>query len=195
MTLRALYTALADAFDGPLAIEAEGRAALLQAVPPDICPGTPVALAAPFCEILSAPGAHPACARIAATPLPWAPPETSSDPLYRQHSAPKVHVELIGPDGVVPSQTVRLGLYGILPHADYGLRTHPAEEIFVMLAGEADWKRADAPYLAHGPGERSYHPSMMPHATRTRASAFMSLYVWVGDVSTERYVYRGVPAD
>ena len=195
MTLRALYAALADAFDGPQPIEARGRAALLKAAPPDFCPGIPVPLAAPFLDILSHGSAHPCCALIAATPLPWAAPETSSDPLYRAHSAPKVHVELIGPDGVVPSDEVRLGLYGILPEAHYGLRTHPAEEIFVMLAGAADWKRGDAPFVSHGPGERSHHPTMMPHATRTRAHAFMSLYVWTGDVSTDGYVYQGIPAD
>jgi len=39
---------------------------------------------------------------------------------------------------------------------------------------------------------RAYHPSMTPHANRTRSHAFMSIYVWYGDVSTKSYVYEGV---
>ena len=81
------------------------------------------------------------------------------------------------------------------PHADYGLRTHQAEEVFVMLAGEAFWKRGDGAYMLARPPERSYHPSGLAHATRTGRQAFLSVYVWCGDLSTDSYVYRGIPAD
>ncbi len=139
--------------------------------------------------------AHPVCALITHLPFHWAPPQSSTDPLYTAHSVAKVHVELLGPGGLVTSDRVRLGLYGMLPHSEYGIRTHPAEEIYVMLAGEADWKRDAEPYAPHGPGARSYHPSMMPHASRTRDMAFMSVYVWHGDISTENYAYAGLPSD
>ena len=42
--------------------------------------------------------------------------------------------------------------------AEYGIRTHAAEEIYIMLAGDIDWKRYNAPYALHLPGEQSYHP-------------------------------------
>ena len=193
MSLTTLCRQLAEAFDGPEPIEEIARQALLAAKPPDPDPATCVPLAAPFRTILAAPDAHPVCAAIAQTPLPWAPPQTSDNPAYVEHSLPKVHVELIGPDGFCPSDTLRLGLYGMLPKADYGIRTHPAEEIFVMLAGEAFWLRGDAPYLRATPGGRSYHPSMLPHANRTGGLAFMSLYVWHGDVATDNYTYQGIP--
>ena len=83
----------------------------------------------------------------------------------------------------------------MLPFADYGLRTHPAEEIFVMLAGRAFWRRGDTAYSPRRSGERSYHPSCLPHATRTGEDAFMSVYVWAGDISTDGYVYTGTPTD
>jgi hypothetical protein len=37
--------------------------------------------------------------------------------------------------------------------------------------------------------------AMLPHATRTDDDAFMSVYAWHGDLSTEYYVYAGLPAD
>ena len=107
------------------------------------------------------------------------------------HSLRKAHVELVGPDGLVESDSIRLGLYGMKPGANYGIRTHPAEEVFVMMAGRADWKRGDAPIAELGPGERSHHPSMMPHATRTNDRAFLSVYAWIGNVTTDGYVYHG----
>ena len=186
-----LFTALAKAFDGDLQIERTARAALFKAAPKARLIGSPIPLPDSVHAVLAAPDAHPACQVIAETPLPWAPPQTSTDPAYIAASVLKVHVELVGPDGFVPSDKVRLGLYGMQPGADYGIRTHPAEEVFVMLAGRADWKQGDAGYATLGPGERSYHPSMLPHATRTTDSAFMSLYVWSGDVSTDGYSYLG----
>ena len=137
--------------------------------------------------------AHPICALIAQCPFTWAPPQTSSDPLYAKHSWFKAHVELLGPGGLVKSDDVRLGFYGLLPNSEYGIRTHPAEEVFIMLAGQAYWKRGTKPYMLSSPGERSYHPSMMPHATRTGDLAFMSVYAWHGDLSTDNYVYEGLP--
>lgn len=191
MQLKALFEAVAQALDGPLDIEGHGREALLRAEPPDAVTNGNTALPASVLEQMQAPGAHPVCALIAKTPLPWAPPGTSSDPKYIADSLAKVHVELLGPGGLVKSDQVRLGLYGMLPNAEYGIRTHPAEEIYVMLAGEVDWIRGDNPYQSHGPNERSYHPSMLPHATRTTDKAFMSIYIWHGDISTENYVYSG----
>ena len=117
--------------------------------------------------------ANPICKLITEMQFNWAPPQTSSNPLYIKHSISKVHVELLGPNGLIKSDKVRLGLYGMKPGAEYGIRTHAAEEISIMLAGDVDWKCCDATYAPHLPGERSHHPSMMPHASRTHEVAFL----------------------
>ena len=158
-----------------------------------VSPPEPTILATPFLEVMSRDGAHPVCDLIGELPFCWAPPQTSSDPLYQEHSHFKAHVELLGPTGLVTSSRVRIGLYGMLPHSEYGLRTHPAEETYIMLAGSAFWKLADAPYQQLFAGQRSHHPSMMPHATRTRDDAFMSIYIWDGDIATDQYRYFGLP--
>ena len=150
-------------------------------------------LAKPFLDVMTKENAIPVCADILKVPFAWVPPKTSADPLYTAHSHSKVHVELLGPQGIIKSKFVRLGLYGILPDSEYGIRTHPAEELFIMLAGQAEWLRGAGKYELKKAGEYSYHPSGMPHATKPTHLAFMSVYIWSGDVSTDRYQYLGLP--
>ena len=150
-------------------------------------------LSKPFVDVMTKEDAIPICADILKVPFAWVPPKTSDDPLYTAHSHSKVHIELLGPQGIIKSKLVRLGLYGILPNSEYGIRTHPAEELFIMLAGQAEWLRGDRKYKLKRAGEYSYHPSGMRHATKTTHSAFMSVYIWSGDVSTNKYQYLGLP--
>lgn len=186
----ALIIGLLDVFDGPLEIEAKARKALLELTDYSITtPSMP--LPHSVLQEFAEPNAHPLCALIADLPLPWCPPQTSPDPAYVAHSHGKLHVELLGPSGLIRSDSVRLGLYGYAPNVAYGHRTHPAEEVFIMMAGRADWARGDGGYQELGPGARSHHATMMPHATRSRDRGFMSAYTWVGDLSTDHYAYSG----
>lgn len=190
MSIRDLFKALADVYCADTPIERAARAALLFSDAQSIA-FTSTELRAPFLEVMTASNAHPICSQLMGTPLPWAPPSTTSSEKYIKDSLPKAHVELLGPNGLVKSDRVRLGIYGMMPDSEYGMRTHPAEEIYIMLAGQVDWALGNKPYTDHGPGDRSHHPSMMPHANRTHTSAFMSTYVWTGDISTNNYVYSG----
>ena len=195
MTLNRIFAELADVFSGSRPIERAAQKELQRAngiaqIAPD-----GVQLSNDIITAMTQSDAHPVCATILQTPLPWAPPKTSSDPLYAAHSGFKAHVEVLGPDGLVHSDVVRLGLYGMLPHSEYGIRTHPAEEIYIMLAGSAYWKRDSAPYSVLTTAGRSHHPSWMPHASKTTEKAFMSVYAWYGDLSKDGYRYEGFPAD
>ena len=189
--MKQFFRTLAGLCDLQVPIEQQAHEALLGADPPDRANGDPVPLSAAFKDILCAPDALPVAALILETPLPWSTPGVSDDPGYAALGQTKVHVDCIGPQGICRSDTLRVGLYGILPGVEYGLRTHPAEEVFIMIAGEALWQRGDAPYVKARPSERSHHPSMLPHATKTEDRAFMSLYVWAGDISTENFTYHG----
>ncbi|MGI9357559.1 MAG: dimethylsulfonioproprionate lyase family protein [Rhizobiaceae bacterium] len=191
--LHDFYIALAGALNGTLPIEAVGKQALLDHADEAFAePEAATPLPQDVLDVIQADDAHPCCKLLASAPLNWAPPLTTDDPDYIEVSKRKVLVELIGPEGLVKRNTIRMGVYGISPGVEYGIRTHPAEELFVMLAGRADWLRGDDCYAEYGPGTRRHHSSMMQHATRTRDSAFMSIYIWTGDVSFENYVYSGV---
>ena len=126
MALQQLFLALADAYGGPLEIEATARQALLAANPGEASAFASIPLPQVFLDTMQAPDAHHVCQMIGETLLPWAPPQTTSDPAYVEHSRPKVHVELLGPDGLVKYDQVRLGLYGMLSDFEYGFLTHHA---------------------------------------------------------------------
>lgn len=191
--LKQLFLDLEQVFNGDLEIEKivaqelRAKAEHAQAL------GEPRPVPANIAAVMTADDAHPICADVLEMPFNWAPPETSKSELYKKHSSFKAHVELLGPDGLVTSNVVRLGLYGMQPNSEYGVRTHPAEEIYIMLAGACFWMRGDAAYQSSGVGDRSHHASFLPHATLTKEKAFMSVYAWVGDLSTESYRYEGLP--
>ncbi len=193
MTLNRIFAELTDVFSGSRTIERAAQKELQRAI--GLAQSAPNAVQLPkdIITVMQQSDVHPVCAAILQTPLPWAPPKTSSDPLYTAHSGFKAHVEILGPDGLVKSDVVRMGLYGMLPHSEYGIRTHPAEEIYIMLAGAAYWKRDTAPFAALKVPECSYHPSWMPHASKTTEKAFMSVYAWYGDLSKDAYTYEGLP--
>ena len=192
ISLKSFLLNLADVFDGDMEIEKTARRELSKTSQANFSTEQ-CALPAPILSVMQQSDAHPLCGDIVEMPLDWRPPETSKSPLYAKHSIFKSHVELVETDGLVKSESIRLGLYGMLPNSEYGIRTHPAEEIYIMLAGECFWKRGDAPYCCERPNGRSYHPSMMPHASKTEDQSFMSVYVWVGDLSTDAYEYSGLP--
>ena len=192
LSLKSFLFDLADVFDGDIEIEMIAKRELRKVSKANFSMKQ-CDLPAPIISVMQKSDAHSLCGDIIGMPFDWRPPETSKSPLYAKHSIFKSHVELVGPDGLVKSESIRLGLYGMLPNSEYGVRTHPAEEIYIMLAGECFWKRGDAPYCCERPNGRSYHPSMMPHASKTEDQSFMSVYVWVGDLSTDAYEYSGLP--
>lgn len=189
--LEMFFRNLADVFTGTADIEKNARSALLAATCPKALTDNKTTLKAPFSDIMLQNDAHPICDSILRMNFNWSPPTTIDEESYIRDSINKLHVELIGPSGIVNSNSIQIGLYGMLAHNKYGIRTHPAEEVYIMLAGEVFWKVGNTEYLRHTAGQRSYHPSMVPHANKTENKAFMSVYVWQGDISTENYVYNG----
>ena len=189
--LEMFFRNLADVFTGTADIEKNARSALLAATCPKALTDNKTTLKAPFSDIMLQNDAHPICDSILRMNFNWSPPTTIDEESYIRDSINKSHVELIGPSVIVNSNSIQIGLYGMLAHNKYGIRTHPAEEVYIMLAGEVFWKVGNTEYLRHTAGQRSYHPSMVPHANKTENKAFMSVYVWQGDISTENYVYNG----
>ena len=193
MANKNLFLKLAEVFNGNQEIERFASQELIANAHTPLVLGSGKPLASDFINTMQYEYAHPICSLILEIPFDWAPTETSNSRLYKQHSIFKAHVELLGPDGLVHSNNLRIGLYGMLPHSEYGIRTHPAEEIYIMLAGNCLWKRGAQAYQLAGVGGRSYHPSMLPHATKTEQSAFMSVYLWASDLSKKQYSYDGLP--
>ncbi len=100
-------------------------------------------------------------------------------------------VELIGADGMIDDPTCRVGLFAQTANTDYIIRTHSAEELFVQIAGEAEWYKQGTPYTMRHPGDRMHHASYQPHASRTINSGLLAVWVWAGDLAYENYNYQG----
>ncbi len=92
------------------------------------------------------------------------------------------YVELVGPGRPVESADLLVGLLLLGPDMHYPDHAHPAEEIYHVVAGEADWWREDEGWRRKGPGTLIHHAPMVRHAMRTAGEPLLALYCWTGRV-------------
>lgn len=115
-----------------------------------------------------------------------------SDGRIREEIARKMlTVELIGPHGMLPHDTVRVGLFFQDAALDYVTREHSAEETFIMVSGQAFWSRDNHPLEGKNPGDIIHHPSMAPHKSVTDKSSVLAVWRWTGDIAYENYTLTG----
>lgn len=85
---------------------------------------------------------------------------------------------------LVDDASSSMGLLMLGPDVVYPRHRHPAEEIYIPLAGTGWWQRGDTPWRRVPPGIAIHHPPHMPHATRTGGAPLVALYLWHGDIAT-----------
>ena len=88
--------------------------------------------------------------------------------------------EFIGLRGPVPSETIACGVLMLAPGISYPSHAHAAEEVYLPIAGVAEWQKGAGNYAAVPVGQAIYHPSWMPHAMRTGDQPLAALYLWRG---------------
>ena len=88
--------------------------------------------------------------------------------------------EILGKQGPFVSTRIRagIGIYG--PAIEYPIHRHHPEEIYVVLAGTADFMIGAAEDLRKKPGEVIYVKSNTPHGFRTGNEALVVYYLWQG---------------
>jgi mannose-6-phosphate isomerase-like protein (cupin superfamily) len=111
-------------------------------------------------------------------------PNYVHDSKLRAFVADYAYVKIAGPDGMVLSPDTALGLLLIGPKNHYPAHSHPAEEIYMVVAGEAEWQRGGAPWQLQPPGSVIHHEPKVIHAMRTAAQPLLALYAWRGEIST-----------
>ncbi len=94
------------------------------------------------------------------------------------------YVELVGPGRPIENSDLLVGLLMLGPGMHYPDHAHPAEEIYHVVAGTADWWREDEGWREKGPGTLIHHVPMMRHAMRTGTEPLLALYCWTGEVKT-----------
>lgn len=181
--LRALYTATRAALAAFPGIEAARFAALLPADP-----GPPRLLAPvwkPGAAQLAAARPAPAFAgllglmRARADGLEWRQSYSAAE-IGESYLKGMGYVELMGPRGHYPSDTVAFGFVAIGPDSLYPEHRHRAEEIYAILSGTGEWRYDLGPWTRHGAGEVVHSAPNRWHALRTGTEPLVMLYAWTG---------------
>ena len=113
MSLETIFRELQSIFSDQLEIERKAIEALQNASFQDYKPGKRTFLPKELVSVMQEEQAHEICKSILKAELDWCPPKTSTDKLYIEHSKRKAHVEILGPNGLIKSDMVRLSLLHI----------------------------------------------------------------------------------
>jgi len=158
-------------------------------------------LASPGADPPRSPGRLPVCrfwGQAVASPQPLLAPLATLGPQLRWVQNPNYvaappspgfldnygYAVLAGPGGLVASEDLALGLLLLGPGTHYPAHRHPAVEVYVVAAGEAEWQKGGEPWRRERPGAAIRHESLVPHATRSLAEPLLAAYLWQGDLAT-----------
>lgn len=90
---------------------------------------------------------------------------------------------VVGPDAPWRDSRLVLDVFVYGPSIFYPPHAHPAEEVYLILGGEAEFQTgANAPFRPVPPGETRYHRSELPHAIRIGAEPVLGVVMYRGDL-------------
>jgi len=95
--------------------------------------------------------------------------------------------ELIGPNGFFESTNIRIGLLIQQEKIAYPKHWHDAEELYLILNGNAYWSVDDNPADLYPPDSFVHHKSCQPHSMTTQAEPLLALWGWTGDIDGNSY--------
>ncbi len=92
--------------------------------------------------------------------------------------------ELIGAGGPFNSDQMRSFVVYMPAGLWYTWHHHPAEELYHVIAGEAEFLLEGETPRTLRPGDSAFHPTNRPHAMRTHDKPVMAYVLWRGDLQT-----------
>jgi Dimethlysulfonioproprionate lyase len=132
--------------------------------------------------------------RPVALDMRWRQNPTYTDEAFLSSYA---YSELVGPNGLIVHATVSIGLLYLAPETNYPPHSHPAEEVYHLLAGESEWwaePETHKTQLVRQPGDRMEHPSWISHSMRTGSAPMLALYIWRGELDTPARLTQPTPS-
>ena len=99
--------------------------------------------------------------------------------------------EFIGLRGPVASEQIACGVLVLAPGILYPAHAHAAEEVYLPIAGVAEWQCGAGPFRPVPVGQAVHHASWMPHAMRVGAEPLAALYLWRGGDLAAKSVILG----
>ena len=95
--------------------------------------------------------------------------------------------EIIGPKGIIDNPSMRVGLLLQLDHVAYPKHWHSAEELYLVLLGEAYWSVDDGSPELRSPENFVHHKSNQPHSMTTIDEPLIAMWGWTGDIDGQSY--------
>lgn len=90
--------------------------------------------------------------------------------------------EVVGRDTVLSAEGMRSFFVYQAPGFHYPMHHHPAEEIYLVLAGSGEFHLQGNGSRVLGPGAIVHHPVNAPHALTTHAAPLVAYVIWKGDI-------------
>ncbi|MCH7943941.1 MAG: cupin domain-containing protein [Proteobacteria bacterium] len=94
------------------------------------------------------------------------------------------YANVVGTRSLIGGGGYALGVLLLGPGLTYPPHAHPANEVYYIVGGSAEWRRGDGPWTSRATGSLIQHPSGLVHATRTGDDPLLALYLWWGDIET-----------
>ena len=95
--------------------------------------------------------------------------------------------EIIGPKGIIDNPSMRVGLLLQLDYVAYPKHWHSAEELYLVLLGEAHWSVDDGSPEVRSPESFVHHKSNQPHSMTTIEEPLLAMWGWTGDIDGQSY--------
>jgi mannose-6-phosphate isomerase-like protein (cupin superfamily) len=120
-----------------------------------------------------------------ASNLVWleAPRGKIGEPMDDRHA----HCEIVGPDSDLFSAQLRLGAFLMAPDTNYPLHSHAADEIYLPISGDGEWRVQQHDYEEYRPGAIVQIGSWKPHALRSGKEPLLMLWAWFGCIDFGAY--------
>jgi mannose-6-phosphate isomerase-like protein (cupin superfamily) len=135
------------------------------------------------------PGELAAALRALAPEIPWIIGGAKMPASFAGRSA---YNEIVGPDGLAISDSLRFGLFVQAPESFYPPHRHAAEEFYYVLSGTARWQKGEEALGLKPPGSCIRHAPWQRHAMETAAEPLLTLWVWTGDLDMASYEMEGI---
>ena len=92
--------------------------------------------------------------------------------------------QIVGPKGLLASNSMRAGIFLLAPHFEYLMHDHAALEVYYVHSGTIDIQNGtESVQRRLVPGQYSITPSEVPHALHTGDAPVLLLFVWTGNVT------------
>ena len=95
--------------------------------------------------------------------------------------------EIIGPKGIIDNPSMRVGLLLQLDYVAYPKHWHSAEELYLVLLGEALWSVDDGSPEVRSPESFVHHQSNQPHSMTTIEEPLLAMWGWTGAIDGQSY--------